>query len=559
MAPQTLLLPRTEAIAAIQSSKREHDQFNKLHPPATLNPGPFVEFTGYKGPPMKEALQRIEAGNLTPAEQLIRLRKEAGDLALKQGRYSEAVAHYEAVTVPGTARNPYSLACYGNHCQALMYLKRWGEALELYDVAIFHFIELHGAQTNSPVLQALHLKGGTIHMNLGYFEKAHRLLMLAVSIGPSNEPARAELKYVEGLIRNNREKYGEDRRAELEGRTKENANFGLNREEIELLWECNIMPWDDYVDDYLDAARGLDEDGEEEEEEDNLPGTPLANLSSLKTALGSLEESDTMEASNSSGIANNHAESLFEQASAQPRQRKHTKGPSSSQAGMTKSSGPHTRHDLTQCQQCWVSKSEGDRFRKCAKCLTAIYCSKECQRAHWKIHKSQCAIKAQSLKNPGPAIESTSADLMKQMREFTGKHRPTLAKGLTYAIDLHIDRDAYEHKVLFVGLTHQPNATHAGKKFKVVVAESMDIDQLLAMDGINKSAAALPEQLKIMSAEAKKTGMLGTGAIVLVTVTVAHGVGTLIMPVSLHGPWVLGADAPPLGWKAAMVEELNKD
>lgn len=59
---------------------------------------------------------------------------------------------------------------------------------------------------------------------------------------------QAELKYVEGIIRNNREKYGDDRRAELEGRTKENANYGLNREEIELLWECGIMPWDDYVD-----------------------------------------------------------------------------------------------------------------------------------------------------------------------------------------------------------------------------------------------------------------------------------------------------------------------
>ena len=27
---------------------------------------------------------------------------------------------------------------------------------------------------------------------------------------------------------------------------------------------------------------------------------------------------------------------------------------------------------------------------KCAKCLSVIYCNRECQKAHWKIHKTKC-------------------------------------------------------------------------------------------------------------------------------------------------------------------------
>ncbi|KAG8843062.1 hypothetical protein FRB96_004379 [Tulasnella sp. 330] len=551
MTLQPPFLPREEAIAAIKRSKIMHDQFDTLKdlgtPGETSKSGLSVEFTGHMGPQMKEALQRIAKGDLTTAER--------GDLALRQGKYVEAVNHYEAVTIPGAPRNPYSLACYGNHCQALMYLKRWGEASELYDVSVFHFVELHGGQTNSPVLQALHLKGGVIHKNLGYYERAQRLLKTAVSIDPSNEPAQAELKYVEGVLRNNNEKYKNDRRAELEGRTKENANYGLNREEIELLWECGVMPWDDYVDDYLDAARGLKDDGEDEED-DGRDESSTADLARMISALRMDQPG-----SSSDTIQDGASPSQSQKTGPKPRHRKKAdKSSGSSQPQPTNPPGPQTRHDLTQCQQCWASKSGGARFQKCAKCLTAIYCSKECQRAHWRIHKSQCAIDARNLKSPtGASAESSGADLMKLMREWTTEHRPTLARGLANAIDLYLDEHAYEKKILFMGLAHQSNAIQAGKKFKVAVAESMSIDQLLKMDGINATIAKLPEQLKIMSVEARKAGMLGTGAIVLLTRTAVHGVGTLIMPVGLSGPWVKGEDAPPPGWKVDMLEELNRD
>lgn len=42
------------------------------------------------------------------------------------------------------------------------------------------------------------------------------------------------------------------------------------------------------------------------------------------------------------------------------------------------------------CGACGV---EGTKMMQCGKCKAARYCSKECQRSHWKEHKNSCDIK----------------------------------------------------------------------------------------------------------------------------------------------------------------------
>ena len=51
--------------------------------------------------------------------------------------------------------------------------------------------------------------------------------------------------------------------------------------------------------------------------------------------------------------------------------------------------------------RCFLCQKEGRSppLRKCTQCELAFYCSKECQRGHWKVHKAACvaavAAKAQ--------------------------------------------------------------------------------------------------------------------------------------------------------------------
>ena len=43
---------------------------------------------------------------------------------------------------------------------------------------------------------------------------------------------------------------------------------------------------------------------------------------------------------------------------------------------------------------CWACKDRLKPLQRCAQCATALYCSRDCQKAHWKKHKKNCSILA---------------------------------------------------------------------------------------------------------------------------------------------------------------------
>lgn len=42
------------------------------------------------------------------------------------------------------------------------------------------------------------------------------------------------------------------------------------------------------------------------------------------------------------------------------------------------------------CDNCSHYERNGEKFRRCGRCRRALYCSPECQKAHWKAHKHEC-------------------------------------------------------------------------------------------------------------------------------------------------------------------------
>jgi hypothetical protein len=43
------------------------------------------------------------------------------------------------------------------------------------------------------------------------------------------------------------------------------------------------------------------------------------------------------------------------------------------------------------CALCHERPEKGIKLSKCSKCLASYYCSKECQKSHWKEHKKVCS------------------------------------------------------------------------------------------------------------------------------------------------------------------------
>ncbi|KAH6711912.1 putative MYND domain protein [Leptodontidium sp. MPI-SDFR-AT-0119] len=77
------------------------------------------------------------------------------------------------------------------------------------------------------------------------------------------------------------------------------------------------------------------------------------------------------------------------------------------------------------CATCdKIESDSGTPLKRCAKCQTTAYCSRDCQRAHWKTHKQVCARNAASAWNASTSNTAPGASAS-----------TSLPKGLTIAID----------------------------------------------------------------------------------------------------------------------------
>ncbi len=49
-------------------------------------------------------------------------------------------------------------------------------------------------------------------------------------------------------------------------------------------------------------------------------------------------------------------------------------------------------HNLGPCRNLMCPTDFVDKTRKCSRCKQATYCSADCQKAHWPLHKKQCKV-----------------------------------------------------------------------------------------------------------------------------------------------------------------------
>jgi splicing suppressor protein 51 len=93
--------------------------------------------------------------------------------------------------------------------------------------------------------------------------------------------------------------------------------------------------------------------------------------------------------------------------------------------------------DANACAQCQRTAAEGLNLKRCAKCQSTRYCSRECQRAHWKAHKKECATNGAGNPSSTPNVEHSSnyrappiKNLEKQIpKPFTGLDKGTYLHG----------------------------------------------------------------------------------------------------------------------------------
>ncbi|KAJ7731241.1 hypothetical protein B0H16DRAFT_1427548 [Mycena metata] len=206
------------------------------------------------------------------------------------------------------------------------------------------------------------------------------------------------------------------------------------------------------------------------------------------------------------------------------------------------------RKELTQCQYCYKSKGSGVTLRSCAACEVDMYCSKACQKAAWKVHKTKCALNRKT-----NALPAQRMDALKALRTFTSKHRPTIAEGGLRALNVFADPARAERDILLIAVRPRADSIRPETAYFVTMLSVIPIESFAT----NKShEMEMRGQLKQASDDQKRRGFAGAIFVVLFD---TDGVMSNIAAVGFEKN-VPGGLPPLIGatWEEWVTKRLNE-
>ncbi|PFH50036.1 hypothetical protein AMATHDRAFT_48235 [Amanita thiersii Skay4041] len=193
------------------------------------------------------------------------------------------------------------------------------------------------------------------------------------------------------------------------------------------------------------------------------------------------------------------------------------------------------------CDQCSAVETPTSRFRLCGGCMTTQYCSQDCQRIHWPMHKTICQHTQSQLSgvkqhaaslavNPGYPDEN----LAKNLRKFTSAHTALLGWAGFQALQLKRVPANVRNKALLIELSYR-NHPESYRRFSIkathIVPRSYIRDSLVC------------EDIQRREDRCRRAG--GIGALVVI---IQCGAVSQVMPVEVDPPakitWDVREDWP---------------
>ncbi|KAH6884330.1 hypothetical protein BKA70DRAFT_140078 [Coprinopsis sp. MPI-PUGE-AT-0042] len=110
------------------------------------------------------------------------------------------------------------------------------------------------------------------------------------------------------------------------------------------------------------------------------------------------------------------------------------------------------------CDNCGTPETPALKLRLCGGCMTYLYCSQGCQKAHWSSHKLICQRIAQQASRPSAPISSVNYDILQSLRTFTSAHTSLLSWTGFQALQLKQVPANIRKKALLVELSPRSHA-----------------------------------------------------------------------------------------------------
>ncbi|KAJ7113037.1 hypothetical protein C8R44DRAFT_797109 [Mycena epipterygia] len=216
-----------------------------------------------------------------------------------------------------------------------------------------------------------------------------------------------------------------------------------------------------------------------------------------------------------------------------------------------------------------------ENLNKCARCRTAMYCSRECQKADWANHKPYC----KSVKDfPPPVDPETGGEppLQRHLRLWTARFNSSLVCATIVALELHKHPENIDKVGLVVSLRPRPHA-EAGSRFDLVSAVVTPMARIEDVMGYHRAQARSanpgPHVIELhrqhREALKKRTGGLEDYATVIV---IAQNIGPHALPggpsteirfkpIGVHKKMIQSPQLtdPTLAWYPTLEMQVKRD
>ncbi|KAH9951047.1 hypothetical protein B0H21DRAFT_719236 [Amylocystis lapponica] len=161
---------------------------------------------------------------------------------------------------------------------------------------------------------------------------------------------------------------------------------------------------------------------------------------------------------------------------------------------------------------CTVRKSSETPLRKCEGCVTAEYCSRQCQKNGWPSHRDSCR-RMQAMRG----LLSPDTKLWSDAQGWLARNRTPLFNAMIAAMNLCQHPQAHEESALCVQLDYLPQEKSARKRFRLKEAvlsrwkDILNIPEGHKRDGMERMRASLKEN----DTQCKSMAIFGAGCVIV--------------------------------------------